>query len=290
MRINNISCLGFGDRVVKDIMPILFRVFPSERINFYSLSERKQNYKGKIIKSKSIDEFFSVFDESQINLIVICVTNNALLSIVQKLHSFDLKNTHILIDTPIKEVECLESLQASSIRILEDFPPSPVGSFVDHLVLKGVRLIIFYKSFYKYHGYSILRRISKVMSEPTITKIFALNFIQLYKIGSKFILVLGARNYEKARICGVNFSQFYSDRSLYLKCDLDSMRLLYKHKIIATYDSHNIDARCFPALDDVEFCKQIGLYRIFKNLDVGENAFDLHTTPEQAVCDYINTL
>lgn len=285
-----ISCIGFGDRAVADLLPALFERYPDEEIYVYSLSAKKYNLNGRLIKSLNVDSFFINFDPNNSNVIVVSISNSALTDFCSRLRKLNLTKASIYIDTPITGEEHLNDINASSILVLEDFPPSPIGIFLEHLHENGVNLFVFYKSFYRYHGYSLIRLLAAKNADSTIKKIIYNSFFQLYKISSAYILVIGRRDYRKAKIFGLSGTHIFNDSKLLLDVRDNTVDVLFDNLKLESYRNIGLANRTFPALQDVEFCKKLGLQRIFV-IRNSESDNDCRLTyAEQAAVDYINTI
>jgi hypothetical protein len=281
-----VSCIGFGDRAKSDLLPVLLSIYGAKCIRVYSNSVRKENIQGVILKSKHISDFRCEFNPSVKNVIVISVTISALASVFNVLKDLDLTSADIFIDTPIIAAGVVPLLNAKTVRILEDFPPSPIGLFLKCLESKSVKVIFFYKSFYKYHGYSLLRYLSLASNGMKVKKIFYFSAFQLYKIGSIFAVVFGKRDYRKARIYGVGNKKVISDKTLEIVPFYDKIKVVFNGEVIDKYENFENINKSFCALDDVEFCKRLGLQKIFLAIDENPLELKCNTSINEALVDY----
>ncbi len=281
-----VSCIGFGDRAKSDLLPVLISIYGVKCIRVYANSIRKENIRGVIFESKHISDFKREFNPNVKNVIVISVTTSALNSVFDEFKDLDLTNADIFIDTPIIGAGVVPPLNAKTVRILEDFPPSPIGLFLKCLVSKSVKVIFFYKSFYKYHGYSLLRYLSLASNGMKVKKIFYFPAFQLYKIGRIFAVVFGKRDYRKARIYGVGNKKVISDKTLEIVPFDDKIKVVFDGEVIDKYENFENINKSFSALDDIEICKRLGLQKIILAIDENPLELNYNTSINEALVDY----
>lgn len=281
--------IGFGNRVKYDLLPVIFNQVGVNNVNVYSKSERKENIGGVIVNSMAISEFFQRYKNNCNEIIVISINHDALPLFLSDLAKIDTGNAVILIDTPITSILDISIIKAKCIYILEDVPPSPVGAFLRYMKNHSAKLIIFYKSFYKYHGYSMFRYLcSNKNYSSKIFRIFKTKIISLYKVDNNFCIVVGERDYSRARIIGIGNNCLMSDRLIQIHNRGSKVIVSYKNEVIDEYDQCG-GLACGNIFNDFDKCKRLGLFRLINNINLGLNKVDYLTSPMQALDDYIQT-
>ena len=249
-------------------MPVIHKIFPEKNIRIYSRSKRIININGLVYRVKYIKDLLNEFDKDLESIIYIAIDCNNIHDILIKLNNIDLSKSHIVIDTPIIDENLVDINNPKSITVAEDFPFSPIGKFVKYISEKH-KIIIFKKSFFKYHGASLLRVFFKHklnLSMPfSNTKIFSFFDVHIFKSQSKFAIVIGKRNYKKGEILFLKDKKLVS--SNLIKFDRVNKRLTLFNNVIDTLtddemhflsevkDKHKV-------FDNIEAYKRIGLLRL----------------------------
>lgn len=262
---NNIFIIGFGSRVINDIIPVLNRIESKNQIYIFNNSPLIYNIEGYLYESIDILFFIEYFYKLNPSHIILSIPPEEHEFINLLLNKIDLSEVTLFIDTPIVNKELFKKNNSKVKIILEDYPPSFVGNFLLYLIKTNCKIVFFYKSFFKYHGYSLLRFIaSKTNSKIKIlinTPLFSIN-----RIGYLIILIIGKREYKKAKIFGFSKSKILSDSQIkfcyknhQLFIGIDNLNLYSLKKYIPIEDLSN-DKSFFEHIDEI---KRIGLLKIF---------------------------
>ena len=287
---NNIFIIGFGARVINDIIPVLNSFGIKDEIYIFNNSPLIYNINGILYDSIDILYFTEYFYKFKPKYIILSIPPKEHESINLLLDNIDLNEVILFIDTPILNKNLFKNNNSKFQIILEDYPPSLVGTFLEYLIKIKCKIIFFYKSFFKYHGYSLLRYIS-VKTNSKIKIFINTPFFSVIKIGYLFVVIIGKREYKKAKIFGLSKNKIVSDSKIkfsyknnYLSFWIDNFNFYSPTKNISFIKLRN-DIRFFDQIDEI---KRIGLFNIFSIvIDHEIHQDSLLTTLKDAEEDYI---
>ena len=262
---SNIFIIGFGSRVINDIIPVLNTMGFQDEIYIFNNSPLIHNIDGVLYISIDILSFIEYFYKFNPDHIILSIPPEEHKSVNLLLDKIDLNGVTLFIDTPILNKDFFKNNNSKIQIVLEDYPPSIVGMFLGYLIKIKCKIIFFYNSFFKYHGYSLLRYIS-VMNNSKIKILINSPFFSVIRIGNLFIIIIGKRDYKKAKIFGLSKSKIVGDSEIkfsYKKNSLsfwiDNLNLYSLEKNISFIKLRE-DISFFEQIDQI---KRIGLLKIF---------------------------
>jgi hypothetical protein len=290
---SSILIVGFGRRVIDDIYPSIRNMYDASQIKIFSNSPRVENINGEIVESLPISELDEKLTQKPIAKLIISIPPNGILDFINQLSTYDLTCTDVYVDTPIKFSGLESLLNVNSVKVLEDFPTSPIGFFLKYLMAKKIFLLVFYKSFYAYHGYSLIRMLSKYDGpEKKIYKVLSNKYLSIYFLGRKFILTIGTRDYDKARVWGLG-SSFYSNMNVHIQIFSKDYEFKYNNEIFDSVENKYFrlakERQQNSLFEDVNGVKRVGLIRILSNHSDLTYRPEFGTSLEEAYSDYTST-
>lgn len=191
--------IGAGRRIRNDILPALLAMQVStSRITIVRKS--RESIKD-FLEIRSFQDIGEAVRHSNPDVIICCVPVEAANEVLSQLRNLDGPHT-ILFDTPVSQnfATLLELQKKHSVFALEESVLVPWLAQLELLVKKS-RFVLFFRSFYEYHGVAVLSRIA----ETPLVRIW-----QKFQQGRRFKLfvtndnrlfcLLGYRNYPKASV------------------------------------------------------------------------------------------
>ena len=288
---NNVFIIGFGERVRSDIYPILREIVEDSKITIFSKSPRKENIEGTIINSFDIDELREKFNIHKPHILIVSIPPKSLMELFNStLGGLNFENTKLFIDTPIMKKNILESNNFKSVQILEDFPPSPIGSLLLNFVNLNSKIIIFYKSFFAYHGYSLLRFLANELGGKRIKRIFKTKILTLFSIDDKYIFIYGKRDYNQGRLLALSKKRIIQDSDVNIRKIGTNILFDINENVIykTNYTKEKLE-RNKSIFQQINSFKRIGLYDLFYK-SIVEDEVNLNrnkiTKLEEAYNDY----
>ncbi len=211
MKNKNITIVGAGGRVLKEVLPVL------ERIKFINLnqiitakSKKKINFEGiyssKIITTNNLEEI----SLNDIDILYIAVPCNQIYSVLKRLITSEyIKDIHLLIDTPPLHPLLIFKLglfrKFKSANVLEDYIYNDIFLLTRKLMIASIgklKNINFQHSGFKYHAFAVVRKFFKIKGFYLIKKNVFTPIYSIIKIYKNFQIssIIEPRDYNIGRI------------------------------------------------------------------------------------------